>query len=246
MGCLGAAVPAGAATVAAAGVALPQVAALRGRHDGGGDEGGGGGGGGRRERGRRGRRSWRWRRHRGRWCLLPAAAPRAVAEATRLAVLRPAAAAAAAGPRWLAVQEPLTAAQALGGGGGGGGATGGGGAGGGAAATTGGGVGCTATGVTQPDRSKIMNSSAFSCGESSRGSAQQTGNMFPLLESGSPGKSVRRSIGHMQGGVRRTYRIGLLWLRSLECRRRSSACIAPPRSESLRSPVRRSIAARAV
>jgi hypothetical protein len=45
--------------------------------------------------------------------LLRAAGPRAVAEATRLAVLLPAAAVAAAGPRWLAVQEPLTAAQAL-------------------------------------------------------------------------------------------------------------------------------------
>jgi hypothetical protein len=45
--------------------------------------------------------------------LLPAAGPLAAAEATQLAVPLPAAEEAAAGPRWLAVQEPGTAAQAL-------------------------------------------------------------------------------------------------------------------------------------
>jgi hypothetical protein len=61
----------------------------------------------------------------------------------------------------------------------------------------GGGVGGKSTGFTHPERSKIMNSSAFSCGESAVRVEQQLGNdviVVPVVPpptlTGSPGKSV--------------------------------------------------------
>jgi len=46
------------------------------------------------------------------------------------------------------------------------------------------------TGFTHPERSKIMNSRAFSCAESAVRVEQQPGNAFPALVDGSPWKSV--------------------------------------------------------
>jgi hypothetical protein len=55
----------------------------------------------------------------------------------------------------------------------------------------GGGVGGKSTGFTHPERSKIMNSSAFSCGESPVRAEQQVGNtVLPVPADGSPGKPV--------------------------------------------------------
>jgi hypothetical protein len=113
MGCQGAAAPAGAATAEAAGVALPQVAALLPAAP--------------TEAGMKAVAAAvvvPGAQPAGAAVLEVAATPRPVvllraaghlevAAATRLAVLPPAAGAAAAGPRWLAVHEPLTAAQAL-------------------------------------------------------------------------------------------------------------------------------------
>jgi hypothetical protein len=44
------------------------------------------------------------------------------------------------------------------------------------------------TGTMQAERSKIMNSSAFSCADKAVRAAQQPGKLFPEVVDGSPGK----------------------------------------------------------
>ena len=83
-----------------------------------------------------------------------------------------------------------TAGGTEGGGDAGGGGGGGGGTGELAVAPVTGGGGGRLIGVTHPERSKIMNSSAFSCAESSVRTAQQPGNTFPAFVAGSPGNPV--------------------------------------------------------